>query len=288
MEWFMDHVRLGSFRVKNPYNHLEKKIDISTDSVHSIVFWSKNYDVFIRTCAGEQLTQMGYNFYFNFTINSASDLLEPNLPPLEKRLDQLDTLASLFGPEKISWRFDPICFYRVRDKGPVQNNLSDFHLIAKRAADAGIEKCVTSFFDPYPKIQKRAEVLFQKNHPSVFFTIPAMETQKKVIHRMEKHLAATKTTLSLCCEKELFSRLDADCRVLENSCIDGSGLKTLFGGLPETKRDYGQRSKQGCRCTKSIDIGSYADHPCFHNCLFCYANPDIDTTIKKSQKFNEN
>jgi len=26
------------------------------------------------------------------------------------------------------------------------------------------------------------------------------------------------------------------------------------------------------------DIGDYSAHPCFHNCLFCYANP---TPVKR-------
>ncbi|MCD4720172.1 MAG: DUF1848 domain-containing protein [Desulfobacula sp.] len=283
MDWFMDHINLGFFKIKNPYNKIVKKVDVSRDSIHSIVFWSKNYDALIKAKAGEKLTQLGFNIYFNFTINSELPLLEPNLPALKKRLEQLNKLASLFGPEKISWRFDPICFYQTRDKGPEKNNLSDFTMIADKASKLGIKKCVTSFFDNYIKIQRRLKFLFQKNHQTVFFSDPSMDKKIQVIHRMEKRLATTGIKLYLCCEKELFSNLDADTMVQQNSCIDGNLLKTLFRGHPEIKRDYGQRSKQGCNCTKSIDIGSYEEHPCFHNCLFCYANPQIDTDIKKTK-----
>ncbi|MEE9497365.1 MAG: DUF1848 family protein [Desulfobacterales bacterium] len=31
--------------------------------------------------------------------------------------------------------------------------------------------------------------------------------------------------------------------------------------------------KKRCGCKISVDIGSYHHHPCYHNCLFCYANP---------------
>lgn len=283
----MDHIKLGFFNVKNPYNKTIKKIDASRDVIHSIVFWSKNYDAFIRAKAGEKLTKLGFNLYFNFTINSESFLLEPMLPCLKKRLEQLNQLARVFGPEKISWRFDPICFYQTSDNGPVQDNLSDFPVIVQEASKLGIKKCVTSFFDNYTKIQKRLKFLFQKNHQAVFFTDPPMDRKVQVIDQMEKHLAATGIRLYLCCEKQVFSNLEAGTRVLENSCVDANLLKTLFRGHPEMKRDYGQRSKLGCNCTKSIDIGSYDIHPCFHNCLFCYANPDMDNTIKKL-RFNEN
>lgn len=63
-----------------------------------------------------------------------------------------------------------------------------------------------------------------------------------------------------------------------NACINGHLYKALFGGNPEIRGDYGQRRKQGCQCTKSFDIGSYEDHPCFHNCLFCYARTGLDIT----------
>jgi DNA repair photolyase len=281
MDWFMGHINLGFFNIINPWNKTIKKIEVSRDDVHSIVFWSKNYDAFIEAKAGEKLTQLGYNIYFNFSINSEISLLEPHLPSLKKRLEQLNKLASLFGPQKISWRFDPICFYQTGDKGPEKNNLSDFAMIAQKASKLGIKKCVTSFFDNYPKIQRRLKFLFQNDHQTVFFIEPSMDKKRQVIHRMEKHLATAGIRLYLCCEDKVFSTLDTDTMVRQNSCIDGNLLKTLFKGHPEIKRDYGQRSKQGCKCTKSIDIGSYDAHPCFHNCLFCYANPQIDTLIQK-------
>ncbi|CCK81762.1 DUF1848 domain-containing protein [Desulfobacula toluolica] len=291
-DWFMDRIKLGVFNIKNPYTKTIKAVEASKDTIHSIVFWSKNYDAFIKAKAGEKLTRLGFNIYFNFTINSESSLLEPNIPPLNKRLEQLKELVCLFGPEKISWRFDPVCFYKTSDTGRVKNNLSNFPVIAKKASELGIQKCVTSFFDHYPKIKRRLKILSKINHPSVFFTDPAMDKKTQVIHRMEKLLNGTRIKLYLCCEKEVLSNLDTQTRDIQspeiksrvsaNSCVDGNLLKTIFGGNPELKRDYGQRSKQGCRCTESIDVGSYDDHPCFHNCLFCYANPKIDTTLKNA------
>ncbi|MBT7259921.1 MAG: DUF1848 family protein [Desulfobacula sp.] len=288
MDWFMEHIKLGFFNVKNPFTKTIKKIDVSNDSIHSIVFWSKNYDAFIKAKAGEKLIQLGFNIFLNFTINSESHLLEPNLPLLKKRLEQLNRLVCLFGPEKISWRFDPICFYKTSPDSPIKNNFSDFPDIVQKITELGIKKCVTSFFDNYKKIQTRLKWINKKKLSSIFFIDPSLDKKIKVIHRMETHLANAGLTLNLCCEKEVFSNLGPHTRVLENSCIDGHLLKTLFGGNPEIKKDYGQRSKLGCQCTKSIDIGSYADHPCFHNCLFCYANPHIDTTLKNSLRFNEN
>jgi len=283
MDWFMDQILLGFFNVKNPFTKTISKIDVARELIHSIVFWSKNYDVLIKKKAGERLLKLGFNLYFNFTINSESLLLEPNLPPLKKRLEQLNQLVCRFGPQKISWRFDPVCFYKINDDNRLRDNLSDFSLIAQEVSKLGIQTCVTSFFDNYSKIQKRLNFLYQTTHRQVSFTNPTMDKKKQVILQMEKILASAGMRIHLCCEKKLFSTLDTDTRVIEHACINARLLKALFGGNPEIKRDYGQRSKQGCKCFKAIDIGSYEDHPCSHNCLFCYANPQIDTIIKKTR-----
>ncbi len=279
----MEQIHLGFFDIKNPYTKAVRRFELSKEKVHSIVFWSKNYNKFLNSHAGDTLKKLGFNLYFNFTINSESKLLEGRLPPLKDRLNQLSHLSELFGAAAISWRFDPICFYQTIDNGPLKNNLDDFQIIAKKAGKLGIKKCVTSFCDLYAKILRRNKHLFQVEGAAPIFSDPSKEKKIRIIRRMEAHLKKESIHLFLCCEKKIFGQLGFESTVQENACIDGSEIKRLFGGTPEIKRDYGQRSKQGCRCSRSIDIGSYEDHPCHHNCLFCYANPQIDNQMKQSQ-----
>ncbi len=283
MDWFMDQIKAGCFTIKNPYNKTEKKVDATCKTIHTIVFWSKNFDSFLKMKAGEELSNMGYNLYFNFTINSESAHLEPHVPPLKDRLSQLDKMVNIFGPEAIAWRFDPICFFSLDDHKTMNNNLSDFPQITKKVNSLGINKCVSSFFDSYKKIDYRLRCLFKKSGLSLQFVAPDSAKKRNVIERMEGHLSDLGMVLHLCCEKEIISQLNPKLKVQPNACIDGSLLKKLFGGNPMQKRDYGQRSRLGCKCTKSIDIGSYKDHPCHHNCIFCYANPQIDKDIKTSK-----
>ncbi len=283
--WFLDQIRQGHFTIKNPYNKVARKVDARPENVHSIVFWSKNFGPFLDLDADQILTDIGYKLYFNFTINSRAPLLEPGLPELSKRLRQASLLCEKFGPDKISWRFDPICFYKIDNKG-LENTLGDFTMIADAVAKMGITRCVTSFYDGYKKIRRRISHLVSQGNPLVSFVNPKIKDRQKVIKRMAGYLEQKNIILHLCCEASLFSNLGSndhrkDYKVKENACIDGKLLKRLHGGNPETRRDYGQRSKQGCKCTKSIDIGSYEDHPCFHNCLFCYANTGIDTQIRQ-------
>jgi len=90
---------------------------------------------------------------------------------------------------------------------------------------------------------------------------------------MEQKLAERDIALYACCEKELLQALPLESTVSQSACIPNDFLVELFGGELSLKRDPGQRVKAGCGCKVSVDIGSYQFHPCYHNCLFCYANP---------------
>ena len=99
------------------------------------------------------------------------------------------------------------------------------------------------------------------------------EIKKKIILKMEQALISDNINLKLCCEKEVLDALPATTTVTESSCIPNDLLVELFGGNLSLKKDTGQRVQKGCGCKVSVDIGSYHHHPCYHNCLFCYANP---------------
>ena len=267
MDWFMEQIKKGFFEVINPYNRHVSIAPASTDKVHTIVFWSKNFGPFIEGGFGKKLIDAGFNLFFNFTINSSSALLEPNVPSLTQRLNQLEYLCGNFGARCINWRFDPICFYKTKNEG-IKDNLQDLPVIARRASKYGIRRCITSFMDDYRKIRKRIALI-----PGFSFIDPPMDKKKEIILRMEEKLTAEKIALYTCCEKELIDILPATSCIKKSSCIPNDLLIKIYGGSLSLKKDAGQRIKHGCGCMTSVDIGSYNLHPCYHNCLFCYANP---------------
>jgi hypothetical protein len=267
MPWFMDCIDQGLFKVINPYNRRIAYIPATPDAIHTIVFWSKNFGPFLHRKDGETLINRGYHLFFNFTINSPHPILEPNLPPLETRLKQLDQLAIIFGPHSIQWRFDPICFFKtaVCDQ---KNNLDRFETIARHAAKAGVRTCITSFVDLYRKVVRRL-----KNNTCLELIDPPMATKVSTITKLSSQLTALEIDLQLCCEKEVLAALPNNRIASASSCIPNDRLMTLHGPEVSLARDFGQRTRAGCQCRISKDIGSYAHHPCSHNCLFCYANP---------------
>ncbi len=267
MKWFMAGVEKGFFEVVNPYNGRISVVPAAPKDVHSVIFWSKNFGPFIHGKYGDLLQQKGYRLFFNFTINSENPLLEPHVPPLPERLEQLAHLSCRFGRGCIHWRFDPVCFYR-RGSGDIENNLNDFKQISEFAAGCGIQTCITSFMDHYPKIRKRVRRL-----DGFSFEDPPDSVKMTKLREMEAVLTPLGIRLFTCCEQPLQEQIPPDSSIGKSACIPGDLLLKMFGGDLSLKKDNGQRIRQGCNCQMSSDIGSYANHPCYHNCLFCYANP---------------
>jgi len=267
MQWFMDGIRAGQFEVVNPYNRRHFMVPATADRVHTIVFWSKNFGPFIEGGFGPELVRQGYHLFFNFTVNSQNRRLEPGVPALAKRLGQLEHLSRQYDPNSIVWRFDPICFYQAAAK-PAGDNLSDFTTIADAAAAAGIRRCITSFMDHYPKITRRTAAL-----KGFSFIDPPLAAKVDILLGLAAALKQRRIRLQTCCEREVLAALPPDSGIAAASCIPNDLLMTLFGGALSLRKDPGQRRRAGCGCMTSVDIGSYELHPCYHNCLFCYANP---------------
>lgn len=267
MPWFMTSIDQGHFDVVNPYNRQISRVAANPDHVHTIVFWSKDFGPLLSNQYDKLLTQRGYRLFFNFTINSPHPQLEPAVPPLQQRLDQLSRLCDGYGPDCIQWRFDPICYFHFHN-APLSNNLDQFEFIARHAAEQGISRCITSFVDLYRKVQRRLD---SPNAPML--VDPPMATKTAQMTAMADLLAALNIRLQMCCEKEVLAALPSRTAVEPASCIPTHLLIRLYGPGISHSKDHGQRRTAGCQCGLSKDIGSYHLHPCHHNCLFCYANP---------------
>jgi len=266
MPWFMKRIERGHVQTVNPYNRRTKIVPLTPRHIHSVVFWTKNFGPFIAGGYGERLQKAGFHLFFNFTVNSESHRLEPRVPPLDDRLDQLERLCATFGAEAVTWRFDPVCFYETATGR--RDNLGDFERIAGVVANCRVRRCITSFRDDYQKIRKRTATL-----SNFLFIDPPIEKKARILTRMAAYLDDIGISLYTCCEKAVLDTLPPDCHVQRAACIDNRLLARLYGDDVSLKRDSGQRVKQGCGCRVSVDIGDYKQHPCYHNCLFCYANP---------------
>jgi hypothetical protein len=270
MPWFMAQIEKGGFEIPHPYGAAPVRVPAAAEQVHTIVFWSKNFGPFLDGEYGQALIQKGYHLFFNFTINSPHPILEPGVPPLSDRLAQLERLADLFGARTIQWRFDPICYF-ITDDGREGDNLDRFPDIAERAAGAGVGICITSFVDLYRKVVRRTSA------SGLSLYDPPLARKVDQIVSMARCLEKLGIQLMLCCEKEVLAALPTGVDVVGAACIPNHRLAELYGPDVTLRHDTGQRVAAGCGCRHSRDIGSYRLHPCYHDCLFCYANPVSDT-----------
>lgn len=277
MPWFMEQIGQGYFDVPNPYNRTISRVEAGPDRVHTIVFWSKNFGPFLDGGFGERLQGAGYGLFFNFTVNSTQPQLEPRVPSLDVRLGQLARLADRFGPDAVQWRFDPICFFKTADDGftTIRDNRGDFELISDAAAQCGLTRCITSFMDHYAKIDRRC-----RNHPDIRFVDVSPSEKAGILTVMARSLAHRGMVLHTCCESDLLGTMGPLPNLVPGACIPSHRFPQRTIGHPPLNRDPGQRRSAGCGCRISRDIGIYADHPCHHNCLFCYANPAMDSDCR--------
>jgi len=249
--WLREALRRGEAEVTQPFNRRVAAVSLREEDVHTIVLWSKDFrhvvcDLDFWRCR---------RVYLNFTVNDCG-YLEPNIAPLEQRLEQMRVLAEAFGSERINWRFDPVVYW---DQGR-QNNLSGFEMLADRVAGIGIRRCTFSFMTIYRKTVKRGRLL------GVAFHDPPLEQKREVATWLASECGKRGIQLLHCCNQGLEGIENLEC----GRCIDGPLLSQLAGEPCSTEHDQSQRLH--CGCTVSRDIGSYW-MVCPHACFYCYANP---------------
>ncbi len=259
LDWFMDAIKNKSVQIQNPlYKKNFIQVDLSPSSVEWIVFWSRNYDKFLKNVHFFD----DYKLFFHFTILSHHPVLEKTSLPISKALPQLEKLVSIFGPDRIIWRYDPIVIWN--DSGSIQSNYNqnEFTYLCKKLISFGISKCYFSFVTNYTKFKKR----FKSKYPSFSIIDSQNDQYMNVLQSMIEIAKEHQIQLYSCCNDELL-----DSGVQKGSCISGNVLNEISGN--NTVSTAKNPTREDCGCTKSIDIGNYIQQPCYFGCIYCYANP---------------
>ena len=259
-EWLAGALRNRKARVVGPAGVFEA--DLSPDSVHTLVLWSKDFSKVLNNAFGLRELLSDYRqLYLHFTITGlGGGVLEPAAPAPSAALAQVEPLIRLAGdPRRVSLRFDPVVFWR--EGGRVRSNLSFFPVLAETAARFGVRDIRISFAQWYAKARRRAA------QRGLGFVDPDEKVKKELAAGLAAKAHCHGLALHACSQSFLTS-VDG---ILPSACIDGRLLSRLHpeGEAASDLKDRSQR--QDCRCTRSVDIGSYAQ-PCPHGCVYCYAN----------------
>ncbi len=254
-DWFFARLETGAVEVTNPFNRRQvREIRLTPDSVACFVFWTRD----ARPMLSRLPCLTKYYYYFHVTINGYGPPLEPAGPDVEEALKSLELLAATIGPERVIWRYDPIILAGSFDAAW---HVRTFRYLASRCAGL-VRHCVTSVYDAYHHTEVRLRGLGLKPEPS--------NTAHMLLLRAIADCARDfGIPLSLCAEPELAASLDIQADTIP-ACIDGAIIASLAEGFSQCTRARDRNQRPGCRCIKSVDIGTY--HTCPRGCSYCYAN----------------
>lgn len=277
-DWFMARLQADYVKWKSPFGG--NPVYVSFAKTRVFVFWSKNPAPFLPHL--DILDRRGYRYYFLFTLNDYdAERLEPNVPPVDDRIDTFIRLSRRIGKGRVVWRFDPLV---LSDRITVDDLLEKVRYIGDQIAPY-TERLVFSFVDieKYAKVRRNLQAggcagarEFTDREVAEFCTgLTALNRQWGIaISACAEHrdLSGYGIGRGQCISYYLLAKEFSDDDALMGF-LSPPGQQTLAGTDRATDpslriRDPGQRST--CRCIVSKDIGQYST--CMHLCAYCYAN----------------
>lgn len=257
---FMEMIRNGRAEVINPfYRHKSKTVFLDPNSVEWIVFWSRDYQKFLK----HHTFFSDYRLFFHFTVLTHNSLFEKVNPDSGSVVKQMESLANTFGADHIIWRYDPVITWEENSIHYTNFSPDHFKFLCQQFSEIGIHTCYFSFATLYKKFVSR----MKNRYPGLDLTndIPF---QTRILTEMQSIAGHFQINLYSCCNDYWIGN-----DIGRASCISGSLLNSLSQNRSVSVAKYPGRPD--CGCTRSVDIGNYLTQPCYFGCLYCYANPVI-------------
>ncbi len=261
-DWFMGRLKEGFAGVVSPFGGQKYIVSLQPEDIICFVFWSKDFTQFLENL--KVIEQMGYKFYFNYTITGLPKVFESNVDK-SSAIETLKTLSSIYSPKHINWRFDPIIITDTCGR--------DFYIRAFEELAAEfqglVERCYFSFVAEYNKVK----LSFQQLERTKAVKVLQTTTDFKIELANELASIAQRYGIQMfsCCGDYLVND-----KIKKAHCIDGSIIEELF--YPEGLRYAKKPTRAQCGCTESTDVGTY--NTCPHGCAYCYANVNKEKAYK--------
>ena len=242
-EWFFARLKEGHALIPNPRNpNRLSRVELSPENVDCIVFWTKNPIPMLDSF--EQLDEMGYRYYVQFTLTPYEKTVEANLPLKTELIKAFIKMSE--RKNAVVWRYDPIF---IDDRHSVEWHITQFSAMCE-ALSSHAERCFLSFVDPYKSIGIKFRALTTDEMQAISAGFSGIARQHGI-------------TLYTCAEQIDLSGYG----IAHGSCIDKNLIERIIGSSINAKNDASQRTE--CRCIESVDIGAY--DTCPNGCAYCYA-----------------
>ena len=247
-DWFLERLREGSVRVRNPVNpRQEREVSLRPDDVEGMVLWTKNPIPLM----GRLDALREYAYYVQFTLTPYGRDIEAHLPDKGELVEAFCRLSDRLGPERVLWRYDPIL---LTPQCTLAYHEDRFEAMARKLAGRTAQ-CTISFLDMYPRIRSAMR--------SIQASAPGEEKMRWLARSLSQIAAGYRLKLVSCAET-----IDLDEFGIDHACcVDAERLSRLSGQSIRAVRDRNQRP--ACGCAQSLDIGTY--DTCQNGCRYCYA-----------------
>lgn len=274
-DWFINRIRAGYCTVQNPFNHNQiSKVSMKPEDIDVIVFWSRNPSPLIRYL--QQLDDIGFRYYFQFTIMNNPRELDPNSPSTHSAINIFKKLSERIGPQRIIWRYDPIVFSNLTG---IKYHLESYKLIASQLK--GYTKLsIISIVDIYKKTQKRIKQLQMQGVEISQYLGEQDEEFTLLMENIVQIAASFNFEIHSCSEVINLTQYG----IKPGKCIDDQYINKVFGISVTKKKDPNQRAE--CGCVVSKDIGMY--DTCIYGCQYCYATSSLDLAKINHEHHNPN
>ena len=148
-KWFMNRIKEGYVLVRNPYYPtIVTKFLLNPNVVDVIGFCTKNPGPMLKYL--DDLKDFGQFWYISIT--GFENDLEPNVPPIDRVIEDFKYLSNKIGSQAVSWRYTPII---INDKYTKERHIKTFEYIASKLE--GYTKLVAyGFVDVYDKLKRTA------------------------------------------------------------------------------------------------------------------------------------
>ncbi|MDR1939366.1 MAG: DUF1848 domain-containing protein [Clostridiales bacterium] len=273
---FFDKLKKGEVLIPNPFisggktarvrllpftieTNILGSVEVS-GNIEGIVFWTKNPAPML----GRMDELKGIPYYFQFTLNPYGKEYESNLPSLENRVRTFIELTK-FCP--VMWRYDPIFLSKSIT---VDWHLEQFEKLAKRL-NGSAKICIINTL-----IGRHGDAYC----PSAADTLKIAEGFVRIGKQYGIEIKSCAEIIDLSCVG-----------VKPAKCIDPEVFERLIGYKVKKSKLKG-KSRSGCNCMESIDIGAY--DTCTNGCIYYYAkkgakksladNPDGEIYDRKTEQ----
>lgn len=262
--WFIKRLEEGFAEYRNPFSGKAHRVSLEPEDVRAFVFWTRNPAPLMQKL--EYVETRETPFYFLFTINGYSRVLERSNPPVRRAIEIFRRLSDRIGPERVRWRYDPVV---ITQEMGADYHIRNFERIASGLEDA-TRVCIFSFMDLYGKVRRNVAAVpgpSRPLEPSLDERLHLSETLAGIGERYGIRLRA-------CCEDDLVSG-----GVEKARCVDPVLLDII---APAGGKLLIRPTREECGCAASRDIGGY--DTCPHGCVYCYANASPEAAVRRYRR----